>query len=98
MLILESDIHIRNISSIVDPIKTIVAGDGLVDIQINKSYNAMITVKDSFGNNISVWADMFYIRFSNECSITSQVAWSQVIEAAIVLALTLEALMTITKI
>ena len=54
----------------------------------------MVTAKDSLGNNISVGGDMFYIRFSNECSITSQVSWSQVIGAANVLASPIEALMT----
>ena len=36
-----------------------------------------MTAKDSSGANISVGGDLFYVRISNQCTITSQVLWTE---------------------
>ena len=71
-----------------------VTGSGITTIEPYKNYTVTVTAKDSGGVLIGTGGDSFYVRISNECTISSQVDWTVVGGAASTMSSPFEALMT----
>ena len=80
--------------TLTDASNSVVSGDGIANIEPFKNYTVTVTAKDLASANVGTGGDSFYVRISNECTITSQTEWKTVVGAANTMSSQFEALMT----